>query len=701
MFDVKRFRERAADWLGDVGSAALFVAGDILGAVGKAVRGEAADDAHERDIGALWVCKNPICRAPETSRVSAPCGCGAWLERESASPPESAAPRIEVRDGVEWLVAAPDECDGCAAEHEVGGPCCHHLNGEHLAVAYPNSDGDCEILARWPIEPAGTSPPAGQGPAPHPPGGEQPVDGGALWGVYADIFAERMAQDRKWGGPKHDDAHDVSEWVVFIQEKLDRAEEADDDAGYRRRMVQVAALAVAAVESLDRQRAPAVKPPHNAEPGALGEALAAVDAERRRLATHVATVPASLCAIAAEATRATDGAAPALAADIEEQRLSHGGCTRLPPEMLAALGAEDGDMVWFLRSQPGGRWEAWTSPELDEQLGMGEPGEAKAAVDAMPHHVASRLTAGEARRLEARGFVASVAWHDETSENMYGPWHERDADDLAHVRQKAADRATHPVASAAEMVPESPSGGAGDVERLIHRARAKLNVLAAIVDPRETPDGALGKPRHEIARRLILEAEQALDAALGIPVEPDDVEAHIAAQECAATTPATPKPWPWCERHGAPSPSVDCDACLGEATGGGAAVAPALPKPDAVRVGQRWRTPAGMDLLVRAVDQDGDAYLAGPGVRYERVSSPEMQEGIAWTYLGMVKPDRVEVGQRWRCVGVDGELVVRWIIGDGASARLGPAGDDDIDNTIARTADMLGLREWSYVGGAR
>jgi hypothetical protein len=50
---------------------------------------------------------------------------------------------------------------------------------------------------------------------------------------------------------------------------------------------------------------------------------------------------------------------------------------------------------------------------------------------------------------------------------------------------------------------------------------------------------------------------------------------------------------------------------------------------------------------------------------------------------------------------VEGELEVRWLIGDGASVRLGPSWDDDLNNIVARTADMLGLKEWSFVRGPR
>jgi hypothetical protein len=62
--------------------------------------------------------------------------------------------RIEKRSDADYLIGAPVECDGCDEVSEDGEVCCHHLNGEHLAVSHPRSDGACEILARWPIDPA-------------------------------------------------------------------------------------------------------------------------------------------------------------------------------------------------------------------------------------------------------------------------------------------------------------------------------------------------------------------------------------------------------------------------------------------------------------------------------------------------------------------------------------------------------------------
>lgn len=88
--------------------------------------------------------------------------------------------------------------------------------------------------------------------------------------VLDDVRSERERQQSVEGWtPQHDDVHSVSEWVTLITQYLgrgiDAAMEAEryQEAGlsasyeaqvsmYRRRLVQVAALTIAAVESLDR-----------------------------------------------------------------------------------------------------------------------------------------------------------------------------------------------------------------------------------------------------------------------------------------------------------------------------------------------------------------------------------------------------------------------------------------------------------------
>ena len=74
--------------------------------------------------------------------------------------------------------------------------------------------------------------------------------------VLAQVKAERARQDQKWGGPAHDNTHTMLEWVNLIKAyaqwswvvlNLQNSDEA------RNKMIQVAALAVAVVEWMDRQ----------------------------------------------------------------------------------------------------------------------------------------------------------------------------------------------------------------------------------------------------------------------------------------------------------------------------------------------------------------------------------------------------------------------------------------------------------------
>lgn len=74
-------------------------------------------------------------------------------------------------------------------------------------------------------------------------------------GVLEELSLERQHQDGKWGGPAHDDQRGPFDWVRNIRNYVGWAEQmADMDSPdkYRRRMIQIAALAVAAVESHDR-----------------------------------------------------------------------------------------------------------------------------------------------------------------------------------------------------------------------------------------------------------------------------------------------------------------------------------------------------------------------------------------------------------------------------------------------------------------
>jgi hypothetical protein len=78
-----------------------------------------------------------------------------------------------------------------------------------------------------------------------------------LTDVLAAVVAERARQDGKWGGAQVDDARKTpADWCLDIEAyntwacQMYRMGSPDK---YRRRMLQIAALAVAACESFDRQ----------------------------------------------------------------------------------------------------------------------------------------------------------------------------------------------------------------------------------------------------------------------------------------------------------------------------------------------------------------------------------------------------------------------------------------------------------------
>ena len=84
--------------------------------------------------------------------------------------------------------------------------------------------------------------------------------------VFEEIRAERARQDSRWGGPEHDDTHGPNDWCRLIRERnvydLARGEEEK----FRRRMVVIAALAVAGIETHDRMVGKSREAPEE-EPG--------------------------------------------------------------------------------------------------------------------------------------------------------------------------------------------------------------------------------------------------------------------------------------------------------------------------------------------------------------------------------------------------------------------------------------------------
>lgn len=66
------------------------------------------------------------------------------------------------------------------------------------------------------------------------------------------INDERESQDKQWGGPKHDDTHDPVHFLRYIQHQIDKV--TKENMNSRSRLVKIAALAVAGIESMDRKR---------------------------------------------------------------------------------------------------------------------------------------------------------------------------------------------------------------------------------------------------------------------------------------------------------------------------------------------------------------------------------------------------------------------------------------------------------------
>lgn len=66
-----------------------------------------------------------------------------------------------------------------------------------------------------------------------------------------DITKERVKQDEQWGGPDQDDLRKEPEWFQYINKQVNQYYDFSGNA--RERLVKIAALAVAAIEAIDRK----------------------------------------------------------------------------------------------------------------------------------------------------------------------------------------------------------------------------------------------------------------------------------------------------------------------------------------------------------------------------------------------------------------------------------------------------------------
>ena len=85
---------------------------------------------------------------------------------------------------------------------------------------------------------------------------------GSITAVYAEVWVERERQRSQWGDT-HDDTHNANDWVAYITRYLGEATYSYlwKDPGqflkadFRTAMVKIAAIAIAAVEFIDRKSA--------------------------------------------------------------------------------------------------------------------------------------------------------------------------------------------------------------------------------------------------------------------------------------------------------------------------------------------------------------------------------------------------------------------------------------------------------------
>jgi len=133
----------------------------------------------------------------------------------------------------------------------------------------------------------------------------------ARCGILAEIVVERGRQDAKWGGHAHDDTHDDWVWGKIIHNhtaRLRRPTQGYTPENYRQILVEIGALAVAAIESYDRRHAA------QAEPSALDSLTGAIACDSGVDIAEAAAIAASFMADAddtqpGESGEATDQAA--------------------------------------------------------------------------------------------------------------------------------------------------------------------------------------------------------------------------------------------------------------------------------------------------------------------------------------------------------------------------------------------------------
>jgi len=72
--------------------------------------------------------------------------------------------------------------------------------------------------------------------------------------IISDVIDERNRQDKKYGGAPFDDRKSMDDWIRILYSYLYRLDGWICHHGvWRKKLIQIAALAIAAVESIDRR----------------------------------------------------------------------------------------------------------------------------------------------------------------------------------------------------------------------------------------------------------------------------------------------------------------------------------------------------------------------------------------------------------------------------------------------------------------
>ena len=85
----------------------------------------------------------------------------------------------------------------------------------------------------------------------------------AFESIKEQLAIRRALQDKEWGGPVHDDEHELGDWLSFIAKQLLRAltdsPENEEWPPYEVRVVDriqnIGALCIACLESVERKNA--------------------------------------------------------------------------------------------------------------------------------------------------------------------------------------------------------------------------------------------------------------------------------------------------------------------------------------------------------------------------------------------------------------------------------------------------------------